>query len=481
MPTTYTDRAAADAILKDFFLGPIRDQLNSETILAYRLQKNEEIVEGRYVVMPLHTGRNVGIMSRRESGVVANGSNLPVAGRQGWTDMRFLVRYNYGRIKMTGPVMASARTNRGAFARVVDEEVKGLVRDLKNDLNRQYWGDGSGRIGIIKAITPNSPIAGQSTFNVKEPWDVADQAPSLKWFQVGDRIVAEDITAGAGTTVLVGMTNASATSQEVIGVNLKAKTITVSGVGGGAPEAGVGDAIVRAYDVGVPVSGGVGISNLRGVTGGVPNQASDMMGLVGITSGDVSSNWTRSSALYNPVPTGQVYAGAPSGVYTYADLQGVSAAATTYWAANTNFNGGVPRPLTTDLMQQSMDEAELKGQATATIALGSYSVRRAYVNLLTADRRYVNEYELDGGFKAVDFNGIPLVPEKDAPEGTIFFLSEPNLGIARMSDFYWLDKDGAILSRVSGVDEWDAILAYYAELYTDRRNAHSVLGDIAIN
>jgi len=207
------------------------------------------------------------------------------------------------------------------------------------------------------------------------------------------------------------------------------------------------------------------------------------MGLVGICSGSgtPNTNWTRNPTLaYNPVPPGQVYAGTVNSVTVFADLQGVQSSSTTVWRSNNFMNGGVPRALTTDLMQQAMDAAEQNGQATATVGLGSYNVRRTYVNLLTADRRYVNEYMLDGGFKAIDFNGIPIVPDKDAPEAALFLLSEPNLMIARMSDFYWLDKDGAILSRVSGLDEWDAILAYYAELATDRRNAHAVIGDIAI-
>ncbi len=476
MPTPYSDRAAADAILKDFFLGPIRDQLNSETVLSYRVQKNQEVVEGRSVVMPLHTGRNVGIMSRRESGVLTNGANLPDAGRQGWVDMRFPVRYNYGRIRMTGPVMASARTNRGAFARVIDEEVRGLVRDMKNDINRQYWGDGSGRLGHVKAIP-----AGPGVLQIQEPWDAADQATSLKWFQVGDRVIAEDINNASTTTTLIGLTAAN-TVMPITAVDLAAKTITVSAAIAGVQ---VGDAIVRAYADALPGGPGIGsgITNLRGVTANIANQASDMMGLVGICSGSgtPNTNWTRNPTLaYNPVPPGQVYAGTVNSVTVFADLQGVQSSSTTVWRSNNFMNGGVPRALTTDLMQQAMDAAEQNGQATATVGLGSYNVRRTYVNLLTADRRYVNEYMLDGGFKAIDFNGIPIVPDKDAPEAALFLLSEPNLMIARMSDFYWLDKDGAILSRVSGLDEWDAILAYYAELATDRRNAHAVIGDIAI-
>lgn len=86
------DRAAVDEILKEFYLGPVRSQLNSETLLMRRLSKNEEIVEGREVVMPLHTGRNIGVQAVAESG------SLPVAGNQQYEDMRFRIPYNYGTI-----------------------------------------------------------------------------------------------------------------------------------------------------------------------------------------------------------------------------------------------------------------------------------------------------------------------------------------------------------------------------------------------
>lgn len=470
MSTTYMDRAAADAILKEFYLGPVRSQLNSETVLAYRLQKNQEVVEGRTVVIPLHTSRNVAAMSRREDGIISNGATLPSAGRQGYTDMRFPVKYNYGAIKLTGPVMASARTQRGAFAKVINEEVVGMVRDLKNDLNRQYFCDGSGRFATI------TTIASAPTYEVYDPWDYGRQATALKWLQVGDRVVVEDVSAASSTLISL---NSVTTSTPITAVDIAAKTFTVTGSGGGVA---IGDHVVKVYDDAIAVSGGAGISTLRGTVSTTPNTGSDMMGLIGLCSGAgaSTSNWPRSIVgAYSAVPAGQVYCGSNSGTAIFSDVQAASHA---LWRSNNFFNAGAPRALTTDLMQQAFDASEQQGQAAPSIGICSYNVRRAYVNLLTADRRYVNEYVLDGGFKAIDYNGTPVVPDKDCPEGALFWLSEDNLMIARSSDFYWLDKDGAVFSRsTSRVDAFEAILAYYAELACDRRNAMSVIGDIAIS
>jgi hypothetical protein len=42
-----------------------------------------------------------------------------------------------------------------------------------------------------------------------------------------------------------------------------------------------------------------------------------------------------------------------------------------------------------------------------------------------------------------------------------------------------MDEDGAILSRVSGYDKYQAVLFKYANLATDRRNAHALIFDLA--
>lgn len=454
------NRAAVDQILKEFYLGPIREQLNSDTLLARRLAKNSENVEGRIVVIPLHTGRNVGIQAALEGGLLAD------PGNQTYTDMRFPVKYNYGRIKVSGPALASARTSRGAFVRVLDSEIKGLVRDFKNDLNRQRFGDASGRLGTVDAL-PGGAVMG-----VRQPWDQGGQAPRLKWFQVGDRVAYSDVSVGSSPIAAF----AGGIFQPITAVNIGARTITV---GAGIGAVALGDHIVKGNS---QIAVAYNDSNARSVTAGLANDdAKEIMGLVGMCSG--LNGWTSNSVLaYAAIAEGQTYAGqdavpAPLGV----NLQGVVSAGSV-WNSNMLFNGGVPRAVTTDLFQQGFDLGEEIGQATPSIGICSYGVRRAYVNTLTPDRRFIEAqaYNLDGGFKAIDFNGVPVVPEKDCPEGNLFWLAEDHFAEYRMSDYYWLDKDGAILQRTQGRDSWEAILALYMEQGIDRRNAQTVVGDLLI-
>lgn len=466
LDTTGATRSAIATLLKDFYLGPIRGQLNRDNLIYRRLARNSEIVDGQQIVIPLHVGRSRGV------GATYDGGILPQAGRQGYARTTTRPKYNYGSIRISGPAMGASRTARGAFIQVLESEIRGMIKDSKSDLNRQAWADGSGRLAIVEASHASTTGA---TIKLRGVWDSADQSPTLKHIYPGDRIALEDISAAGTIVPLLG-----ANFAEVSAVDLAAKTITMSGAV--TATLADGDAIVRGprSDL-VPA---LDDSSFRGQVASVAQEAKEMMGLVGIVNGP--NGWpVRSMGAYAPIystsasPAGDLYAGSASGTVIRGTFQNLF---DPIWRANMFFNGGTPRALSLDLMQRAFDTSEEIGQATPTIGIGSYGVRRMYANLLFPDRRYTggHTYELDGGYQAIDYNGIPIVPEKDSPEAALFFLSEENLFFAQESDFYWLDKDGSILVRVDGRDAWEATLALYSELCTDRRNAQTCIGDILI-
>jgi hypothetical protein len=47
-----------------------------------------------------------------------------------------------------------------------------------------------------------------------------------------------------------------------------------------------------------------------------------------------------------------------------------------------------------------------------------------------------------------------------------------------MSDWEFMDDDGAILNRVANTDAYEATLYIYSELATDARNAHAAVRDL---
>lgn len=135
-------------ILKTQYIGPLNDQIDNEVKLLNRVEHiKDEIVTGKNFTLPLHVSRNEGI------GAKAEGAVLPTAGAQGYKDAVFPMKYLYGVISVTGQSIAATKNSEGAFIRAVDSEMKGVTKDLKADMNRMLYGDGS---GALTAATANA-------------------------------------------------------------------------------------------------------------------------------------------------------------------------------------------------------------------------------------------------------------------------------------------------------------------------------------
>jgi hypothetical protein len=137
MPSTL---ATADAVLKEDYKDEVRDQINQKTFITTQVEKNTEDVTGRRALLALHTRRSTGVGARKEYGT------LPSAGNQGYQDIFIPVRYNYGRIELSGPVIQAMDKDRGSFVRAIKSETDGVKRDTARDVNRQIWGTADGVI-----------------------------------------------------------------------------------------------------------------------------------------------------------------------------------------------------------------------------------------------------------------------------------------------------------------------------------------------
>ena len=384
-----------DAILKTQYLGPIREQLNSSSVLYSRLEKNEDSVVGKNFTIPLHYGRNEGVGARAEGGT------LPAAGSQAYKECIVPMRYQYGRIQITGPTIKAARSNEGAFLRAVDSEMRGLERDMKSSMNRQAFGDGTGAIAVCGTTSASTTVVVASTAKLR----------------IGMPIDVLVTSTGATSTGAAGRTVSSITD---------ATHFVISGA-----------AITTDNTFSVYTAGSRGI---------------EMMGLAGIVSAT-------------------------------STLQGLDVATYPWWKATVLANGGTNRPISDTLLQTAIDTLEANSSGMCTAMYTSFGVRRAYQSLLTNSKQLVNTQKLQGGYEAISYLGgshgmIPIIAEKDADANKIFIVDEDELAIHRLADFDWMQEDGSILSRVSGVDAYEAVLYVYQELGTSMRNAHVLLSDI---
>lgn len=162
-------------------------------------------------------------------------------------------------------------------------------------------------------------------------------------------------------------------------------------------------------------------------------------------------------------------------------LHGLAVASKPYWKAQMYGNSGTKRDFTLGLMQEPLSGIAVNSdfdESDVKFILGNYNIRDKYVSLLVAEKRFVNTMKLDGGFTAVEFNGIPLVPDPQAKRSTLQYIVPESLRMFRTSDFDWMDKDGAVLNRVAGYDAYEAVIFHYGNLGCIARNANAALEDL---
>jgi len=119
-------------------------------------------------------------------------------------------------------------------------------------------------------------------------------------------------------------------------------------------------------------------------------------------------------------------------------------------------------------IQEAMDNCETIGGEQTNFILTTHGVKRAYQYLMQAQKRTVNTMDLKGGYKAMSYNDIPLVADKYQAKGTMDLLNTSNFKLYRMGEWDWLNKDGAVLSRMTNKAAYEASLVQYGDVACDK-------------
>lgn len=187
--------ANADAILKDLYVGPIVEQINNKTYMLDQIERDSESVDlvGRRAIIPVHTNRNRGRGSR------GDGGTLPAAGRQSYQDAIVKIKYHYSGIEVTDPAIKASQSNEGAFINVLDSESKACAQDLRKDINRQVFGEGTGILAGVSETaeaTKEIPVTSVQYIYVGDPVDILKKADGT----VGEGAEAREVTKRVGGT-----------------------------------------------------------------------------------------------------------------------------------------------------------------------------------------------------------------------------------------------------------------------------------------
>lgn len=153
-------------------------------------------------------------------------------------------------------------------------------------------------------------------------------------------------------------------------------------------------------------------------------------------------------------------------------------AGNSYWDNQRLTNGGTGRNISVTLLGQARSNVRVAG-GSPSLAVTTFGIeRQVYEIIFQGAVRYMNTDSFKGGYQAIDWQGLPLVGDVDHPFGRVHFLDESALKVFSPQDWHFLDEDGDVLKWVVGFDMWEAVLARYINLGTNRRNTQLVLGDI---
>ena len=96
-------------------------------------------------------------------------------------------------------------------------------------------------------------------------------------------------------------------------------------------------------------------------------------------------------------------------------------------------------------------------------------VKRAYQAYLATYKQNIDYMDLQGGYKAISYNGIPLVSDRFVEDGTMYLLNTSEFALHQLCDWQWLSgEDGRILRQNAGYATYSATLVKYADLICNK-------------
>ncbi len=130
-------------------------------------------------------------------------------------------------------------------------------------------------------------------------------------------------------------------------------------------------------------------------------------------------------------------------------------------------------------IQTALDTIEATSGKAVNFIVCSWGVRRALQKLFSQNKRVIDTVELAGGYKAMSYNGIPIVVDRFCPKGTMYLLNTDDFALHQLCDWQWLaDDQGKVLHQVPGKPVYTATLVKYADLICARPNGQGVIKGI---
>lgn len=131
------------------------------------------------------------------------------------------------------------------------------------------------------------------------------------------------------------------------------------------------------------------------------------------------------------------------------------------------------------VIQKAIDDLEENAGSKVNFIVCSAGVKRAFINHLATYKRNVDVLDLQGGYKALSYNGIPIVSDRFCPDGTMYLLNTDDFTMHQLCDWRWLEgEDGKVLKQVAGTPTYTATLVKYADIICAKPCGQGMLSGI---
>ena len=379
---------SADNALKTLYLGVVAEQLNTAVNpLLARIEQTSSDVWGKEIRKLAPFGINGGIGAGTEEG------ELPSAAGNNYAQFVLTLKNLYGTIEISDKAIRASSDNSGAFVNLLQAEMEGLIRASKFNFGRMLYGDGSGTLCKVTAVSGNV-LTLDSVNNIMEGMVV-------------------DVIGNSGKTPVV-------TARRIVDIDRDGKKATLSGAA-----------------------------------------------LTGTVSED---DFLTVQGRYNQEITGL---GAIFG--DTAKLYGLTRASNKWLTPYKKTSAKVDDVT----IQRAIDSLEEIAGSVADFIVCSGGVKRAYQDYLITNRTNIDVMNLQGGYKAISYNGIPIVSDRFVPAGTMYILNSNDFHLHQLCDWRWLEgDDGRIIKQVPNKPVYTATLVKYADLICDRPIGQAMIDGI---
>jgi len=420
----------ADAILREFYVGGVIEQINLETMALQMFEQESVEWSGKKAIVPLHTLANDGIGFRGEM------DPLPTAGQQGYIRLEIAAKSLIGRFGFSGASLAFSEGEKASAEGVMTGEMKRLAEQVRVFLDKAVF-TGGRVIGLV--------------------WQ--KQAAATVWQYSGR--VSTAVDANYGVNVGVG--------HEVRFLNIR----TGQYVGAGSTQVNAITKTTLTLNAAAP-STAVGAADLGGNL---------------IVAGDVFAIVHQDSSLTTEVSgiLGNLF----DQDYFGNDRSLAANAITRSNVLAADFTAGAPvyQDLSLDAIQIMLDNILLASNSQPDGMLINPVHRQSYSTLLLGTAAGVptamrvdaktGAGKGDGGFTSLGYADIPFRTAQHSPAGSIFFLNRKNWSTFEHKKGQFAAEDGKVLNKVTNYNAYEGFYVHYLNLVTKKPNASGVLTGVS--